>query len=175
MKRMPFNSYELSQLSILVVESHPLMRRLMKEVLEALGAGTVLQTQNTEEAWRYFGENQVDLVVTDWGPTTNTINFINALRSRRRSRDPFVPIIVVTAFTDIKHLRIAQDAGMTEFISRPVTATLVYGRICAVIENQRDFVSTKDFFGPDRRSPRALPYKGTDRRFRIFTVNHFPT
>jgi two-component system chemotaxis response regulator CheY len=61
----------------------------------------------------------------------------------------------------------ARDAGITEFLAKPVSATLIYRRIAAMVENPRDFVETGSFFGPDRRRRAAGP-KGAERRKQVF-------
>lgn len=164
MKRMPFKSYDLKNVTMLVIEKHPLMRQLMKEVLAELGVGTVLETSDTTKALLFFQDHTVDIIVSDWCPSLDTLGFIRAVRNQKTSPNPFVPVIVVTAFTEVGHMRQAQDAGMTEFLARPVSARLVYGRICSLIEKDRTFVNAGDFFGPDRRGLSIKPYQGAERR-----------
>jgi hypothetical protein len=62
---------------------------------------------------------------------------------------------------------LARDAGITEFLAKPVSATLIYRRIAAMVENPRDFVETSSFFGPDRRR-RAIGPTGSERRKQVF-------
>jgi DNA-binding response OmpR family regulator len=45
----------------------------------------------------------------------------------------------------------ARDAGVTEFVAKPLTAKAVLERIQAVIYRPRPFVRTPNYFGPDRR------------------------
>jgi len=52
---------------------------------------------------------------------------------------------------------------VTEFLAKPYTATLIYRRICALVESPRDFVEAKGYFGPDRRR-RMLGPNGPERR-----------
>jgi hypothetical protein len=58
----------------------------------------------------------------------------------------------------------ARDAGVTEFVAKPVTAKAVLERIHAVIYRPRPFVRTKDYFGPDRRRKDDPGYEGPWRR-----------
>ena len=74
-----------------------------------------------------------------------------------------MPIVVVTANTEIRHVCHARDHGMTEYLAKPISATLIYQRICTVIERHRDFIKNRDFFGPDRRR-RDGKWTGADRR-----------
>ncbi len=54
-------------------------------------------------------------------------------------------------------------AGTTEFLIKPVTPTRLYNRIAAVIEDNRCYVRSEGFFGPDRRRA-DRPFTGPERR-----------
>ncbi len=58
----------------------------------------------------------------------------------------------------------ARDAGVTEFVVKPVTARAVLDRINAVILRPRHFVRTSEYFGPDRRRRQDPAYQGPWRR-----------
>ena len=69
----------------------------------------------------------------------------------------------VTGFLNM--LVAARDAGITEFLAKPVSSKALYQRIVSVIANPRPFIKTKTYFGPDRRrniNPGA--YTGPERR-----------
>jgi DNA-binding transcriptional ArsR family regulator len=58
----------------------------------------------------------------------------------------------------------ARDVGVTEFLSKPVTARGVIERITRVVEHPRPFVKTTSYFGPDRRRRDDPNYPGPYRR-----------
>ena len=45
-----------------------------------------------------------------------------------------------------------------------MSATSLYRRIQNIVENPRDFIQTKTYFGPDRRRFTNGSYSGEDRR-----------
>ncbi|NQV56526.1 MAG: response regulator [Rhodospirillales bacterium] len=156
-------NYNLTKLNILVVERHKLMRRLMRDVIRALGVDHVRvvneqQLLNNEDA-----DFKPDLIFTDWSPEVNGIELLRSIRDDKSEIDRFIPIVVVTAFTELSQVCEARDAGVTEFLAKPVSSDMIYRRICALVERPRDFITTKDFFGPDRRR-RAMEFQGDDRR-----------
>jgi two-component system chemotaxis response regulator CheY len=85
------------------------------------------------------------------------------IRQEKQSKNPFVAIIVVTANTEIRHVMTTRDAGMTEFLAKPISAGMIYSRICSIIGRQRLFIRRQDFFGPDRRR-RRMGLSGPERR-----------
>src|SRR2546423_87136 len=85
------------------------------------------------------------------------------IRSSPDSPDPFAPIVMLSGHTEKARVMQARDAGITEFMAKPVSARSLYARIVSIIENPRPFVRTKDYFGPDRRR-QMLPFEGPERR-----------
>ena len=156
-------SFDVSKLNILVLEKHLLVRRLLTDVFSEFGIATVFSTAEPGEAYQYYTENEPDIVLCDWTPDLNGIEFIRRIRLDDESVNPYVPIVVVTANTELRHVCIARDNGMTEFLAKPVSAKTIYSRLCSVIENPRPFIRVNDFFGPDRRR-RNFAFNGEDRR-----------
>ncbi len=58
----------------------------------------------------------------------------------------------------------ARDAGVTEFLTKPISPKALYQRIVSVVTNPRPFIKTKTYFGPDRRRHASLNYAGPERR-----------
>src|SRR6185503_19347376 len=57
-----------------------------------------------------------------------------------------------------------RDAGVTEFLAKPISAKALYQRIINVVANPRPFIKTKTYFGPDRRRNTTSNYIGPERR-----------
>ena len=159
-------AYNLSDLTILVLEKHLLIRQLLTEVFEEFGVATELSTGDPEVAFDMFMTNPVDLVLSDWTPDLDGMAFLTRLRHDRVSPDSFVPVIICTAHTEMRYVCEARDLGMTESLAKPVTAKTIYSRICAIIENHRPFIRVGNFFGPDRRRLSDGMYGSDDRRKR---------
>src|SRR5665811_296827 len=74
------------------------------------------------------------------------------------------PDIVLTGHSEKKRVVSARDAGVTEFLAKPISAKGLYQRIVNVVANPRPFIKTKTYFGPDRRRNVNPNYVGTERR-----------
>jgi DNA-binding response OmpR family regulator len=86
------------------------------------------------------------------------------VRTSNDCPNPYVSIIMVTGYTQLEHVHLARDAGVTEFLAKPISANSVLARMTAVIENPRAFVRTPDYFGPCRRRRHDKDYTGPERR-----------
>jgi two-component system chemotaxis response regulator CheY len=58
----------------------------------------------------------------------------------------------------------ARDAGVTEFLTKPLTARGVVERLHQAIDNKRPFIRSSSYFGPDRRRRTDANYDGPWRR-----------
>ena len=92
------------------------------------------------------------------------LQFVRMVRNERRSPAPYVPIIMVTGFTDKQRVEEARDAGVSEFLAKPVTIEALNARIETIINRPRPFIRTGEFFGPDRRRREIAPPAEGDRR-----------
>ena len=63
-----------------------------------------------------------------------------------------------------RRVTLARDAGVTEFLAKPISAKGLYQRVLNVVANPRPFIKTKNYFGPDRRRNTATTYIGEERR-----------
>ncbi len=159
--------YDLTKLSILVLEKHLLIRNLLTEVFNEFGVATVFSTPVPEIAFDIFMTNPVDIVICDWTSDLDGMSFLKRLRLDPESHNPFIPLIVCTANTKKSHVSTARDSGMTNFLTKPVEAKTIYLGICAVIEDHRPFIRTGSFFGPQRRCKQIEPYTGVERRISL--------
>jgi len=106
-----------------------------------------------------------DVILLDWMMDGMTgLDFVKMVRTSSASANPFVPIIMLTGYTQVDHVRAARDAGVNEFLAKPVSVKAVMTRLTAVIEHPRSYVRTKVYFGPCRRRRGHEEYRGPERR-----------
>ncbi len=141
------------------------MLQLLKTVLQSFGVGTVITSLNGEEAFEQLCRTNPDLVITDWMMSPcDGISLARKIRNEQDSPNQFVPIILMTGFSQERRVINARDTGITEFLVKPFNARDLYKRLYQIIEKPRQFVRCEDFFGPDRRRKRGDQYSGEKRR-----------
>jgi FixJ family two-component response regulator len=74
------------------------------------------------------------------------------------------PVIMVTGHSTLARVHEARDAGVNEFLAKPLTARGVIERLHQAIEHPRPYVRSADYFGPDRRRRNDPNFKGPWRR-----------
>jgi two-component system chemotaxis response regulator CheY len=152
-------------LKILLVDDNPHMRTLLSEILRAIGVRQICEANDGAEALQVMRSHAVDIVMTDLAmQPLDGIDFVRLLRNAPDSPNPMAPVIMITGHSTMKRVNEARDVGITEFLSKPVTARGVLERITRVVECPRAFVRTEDYFGPDRRRRNDPGYDGPRRR-----------
>jgi CheY-like chemotaxis protein len=107
-----------------------------------------------------------DLALVDFKmEPMNGVQFTRIIRTAPDSKNPFLPIIMMTGHSAVAKVKAARDAGVTEFIAKPLSATTLLNRLNAVLYKPRAFVRTQTYFGPDRRRRAEPTYQGPWRRF----------
>ena len=82
----------------------------------------------------------------------------------QKSEIRFTPFIMVTSQTRLQNVILARNLGINEFVAKPFSANSLIMRIKEVIERPRMFVSSRKYFGPDRRRRAKPTEEGGDRR-----------
>jgi CheY-like chemotaxis protein len=160
---MPY--YDLSKLSILVVDDSPFMTKLLRTILRGLGVGQVEQCLDSRCALDAIREHLPDLIFMDAEmPGLDGLALVRLIRQSDDSPNPYVPVIMVSGNTKKRDVIAARDAGATEFLAKPVSGKSVYARIATCIDSPRPFVRTATYNGPDRRRHIEQAYNGPERR-----------
>lgn len=157
--------YSFENISVLIVEDNQPMAAVARSILETFGVETIHIARHGEEGFSIFCKNNPDIVLADWMmKPMDGISLTQRIRNEARSPNPFVPIILMTGFSEKSRVLEARDAGVTEFLVKPFQAKDLYKRIAQVIERPRQFVRTQEFFGPDRRRKDEDQFAGPWRR-----------
>jgi two-component system chemotaxis response regulator CheY len=154
------SGYRFDRLKILVVDDNAHMRKLVTTILQAFGVIQIHEADGGEHAWTALRETNPDVIVLDWVMEgINGLDLMQMIRTNPAAPNPFVPVIMLTGHTSIEHVIQARDAGVNEFIAKPVSVKTMMSRLVSVIEHPRPYVRTNGYFGPCRRRRGAEEYR----------------
>jgi CheY-like chemotaxis protein len=160
MYRIDFN-----RLRFLVIDDNAHMRRILRTLLHGFGAREVYEAEDGASGLESFTHFMPDIVIADWVmPIFDGLELTQMIRQPGANANPYVPIIMLTGHSDKTRVMVARDAGVTEFLAKPISAKSLYERILNVVAKPRPFVKTKTYFGPDRRRGVNPSYSGLERR-----------
>ena len=155
----------LAALQVLLVDDNQHMRAITSAVLQSAGIRKVREATDGAAALEVLREHSVDLVIVDFNMfPLDGVEFTRLVRNSPDSDNPYLPIIMMTGHSEKSRVYEARDAGVTEFVVKPITAKAILDRIQAVIFKPRPYVKTDGYFGPDRRRMSGADYTGPRRR-----------
>ncbi len=161
--RNPAVRYDL--LKILLVDDNHYMRILLAEILRAIGVNRIYEASDGAEGLQMMRDVAIDVVMTDLSmEPLDGIDFVRLLRNSPDSPNQTAPVIMITGHSTLARVHEARDAGVNEFMAKPLNARAVIERLHQVMENPRPFVRGSDYFGPDRRRRADPNYAGPRRR-----------
>jgi two-component system, chemotaxis family, chemotaxis protein CheY len=155
----------LSDVHVLLVDDNDQMRLLVRCLLRAGGLTNISDARNVAQAFETMRERSVDLIIVDWMmQPVDGLAFTRMMRWDRASPDPYMPILMLTAHTEISRVAAARDAGVTGFIKKPISTRLLFDRVASALTDTRMFIRSDEFCGPDRRRGVISGYAGPFRR-----------
>ncbi len=155
----------LAALQILLIDDNPHMRAIASAVLKSAGIRKVVEAGDGGTGLQMLRDHAIDLAIVDYNMfPLDGVEFTRLVRNSPDSANPYLPIIMMTGHSAKKRVYEARDAGVTEFLAKPITAKGVLDRIQSVIWKPRPFVKTDGYFGPDRRRVSPPGFRGPFRR-----------
>jgi two-component system, chemotaxis family, chemotaxis protein CheY len=167
-KIIPVSSY-LLRVSLLVVDPNPFMRSIICSVLRLFGAHKIHEAADGSTASDEMKLFAPELIITEYAMApVSGVKFVQGIRTGKISNNPTVPIIMATAYSEVKNVVAARDAGVNDFLFKPLSAHSLMKHVLNVVEKPRPFVQADTYFGPDRRRAQK-PLPGPERRIQAPT------
>ncbi len=155
-----------SSVSILLLEDNPQMRTLLTVILDGFGFKNVQGASTIADAISRCRQRQYDLILVDQllNNGVSGLDFVRWMRMSPDSNHSTVPVIAVSSFSERCRILEAINAGVDEFLVKPLTPKDLALRITAITRKRRPYVRTAEYFGPCRRRHPNAYYKGPQRR-----------
>lgn len=149
---------------VVVFDTNVSSRHFVCSLLNTVGCADVVGTGTPEETFAALEAEKTHVLIVDFKTQPQDApEFVTALRHSNLGRIVYIPVIVIAARADRVAVSRARNAGINEFMAKPISASSLEARLLAVLDAPRPFVRTADYFGPDRRR-RKMDFAGPDRR-----------
>ena len=157
--------FNYRDIKILIIDDSRHMRLIIRSILQQIGCVDIQEASDGALAFKEMQSFPCNLIIVDWFmEPLDGLDFVRLVRTAKDSRDPYVPIIMLSAYTEYRRVCEARDAGVNEFLAKPVSTELLANRISAIFKNSRDFVRMKKYVGPCRRRNDWGPPRGMKER-----------
>ena len=162
---MSSSSKLFENLKVLIIEDKDHMRALLRRLLNHIGVRVMQEAPDGVAALDMLPTIECDLILSDLSMAPmDGLEFTRKVRGSANQKTSGLPIIMISGYTEKAKVEAARDAGVTEFLAKPVTPHSLISRITDIMERPRAFVRTTTYSGPDRRRRQSGNYVGPGRR-----------
>jgi len=148
----------LQKLHVLIIDDNKFSRSLLVTQLASYGIRLVHECGDGVEGLKVLQREPIDMVLLDYEMTPlNGAEFSRLVRRDSSITNPEIPIIMISGYSDLGHVREARKAGVNEFLGKPVAADALYKRIEHTLLHPRPFIRTEKYVGPAPREERPPP------------------
>jgi len=138
---------------------------IMCEMFAGFGVHTPRRCLSGAEARTSVQERILNLVVVDSALADQEgYEFISWLRRCDIAPNCYAPVILITGHTKPSQIFRGRDAGASFVVRKPVAPLVMMQRIIWLLNDQRKFVTSPGYCGPDRRVKAIGPPVGTKGR-----------
>ena len=124
---------KFADIRVLVIDDEEYMLTLMDIMLHGLGIRNILRAQDGYSAFEMLEklDYQVpDLIICDLKmPRMDGFGFVQRLRANEKRHLARLPVIFLTANSDVTAVRKGLQLGISGFLAKPVSARLLESRI----------------------------------------------
>jgi CheY-like chemotaxis protein len=156
---------DLKRLKVLIIDPNAFMRGVLADSLRRLQVTQINASANAAEATVLGRTLKPDLIFVDWDAgRTSGLQFTRDLRRGETGLPRETPIVLLSNSIDHEQLMAARQAGINEFLLKPVSAQGVLSRVEEIVLRPRRFILSRTYIGPCRRRKDDPDFAGPWRR-----------
>lgn len=154
-----------SKINALIVDSDHYSTGILCQILRGFGLSQCRVVDTIAQAREILSKGNIDLVICEASmPDEQPGEFIRWLRRLPQGPTKYTPIVMLTGYTQMSNVVGARDAGVNSVVRKPVSPKTLFDHIARAAAQERNFVETDHFIGPDRRFKFTGPPEGVGRR-----------
>lgn len=158
------STIDFSNLRVLVIENHELMRRLLREMLRGFGVQDMRFAKDVPSAIEFVYAEHIDVIILDFFlGELDGADFAKHIRHDENCRNRATPILLITGMPDHHKVMKVLDAGINGMLAKPIAPTELYKRIHALLAHPRPFVISNNYVGPMRERKKPAVSKRPNR------------
>ena len=127
-----------NEIKFLIVDDFEMLRSVIRTELNAMGFTKTLEAPNGVKALALLeashnSKEPVNVIFCDWNmPEMNGVELLAKMKADARFKS--IPFIMVTAEGEMKSVISAVEAGVTEYIVKPIAKDLLRKKILRVLD-----------------------------------------
>jgi CheY-like chemotaxis protein len=156
----------LSKATVLLLQNNQTELDILGQVFIGFGVKAIRKCLELSQAEDCIKSGIVfDLIVVDCDmPGLAGFDFITRLRRLEDSDNRIAPMMLVSGHTVPSSITRARDCGANFVVAKPITPKVMFDRVMWLAREEKQFVVTDAYAGPDRRHKTFGPPPGTKGR-----------
>jgi two-component system chemotaxis response regulator CheY len=138
---------DFNLLRFLLIDDSAHMRSVVRALLQGFGAREIYEADDGATGLEACIHFMPDIVLTDWVmPNLDGLELTRVIRQPGINADPNVPIIMLSGYAEQARIDKAHDAGVSQFLTKPISAQALYSAILSVVANPSAFPRDRELF-----------------------------
>ncbi len=140
-----------SGLTFLIADGADNFRKIAAGILRDFGATDIVESRDGDDVLARLGRSQIDMLLCDVAlPGINGLKLTKKIRSDENPHR-YIPIVILGSHTQQGMVEKARDFGANMVVAKPISPQSLYSRLLWAAENERAFIESANYCGPDRR------------------------
>lgn len=136
----------------LIVDRDSYSQSLTRQILRGFGVGACHDSASAAQAQEFLLNAPVDLCLVDADlPDMTGFDFVRWMRRREETTIRFMPILILSGYTQQRNVLASRDCGANGVVARPFSPRTLYDHIAWAAASKRPYLESARYFGPDRR------------------------
>ncbi|MGS2742063.1 chemotaxis response regulator CheY [Halomonas sp. LS-001] len=120
-------------MSFLVVDDFPTMRRIVRSLLKELGFTNVEEAEDGQDALNKLRAGKFEFIVSDWNmPNLDGLEMLKEIRQDDALKE--LPVLMVTAEAKKENIIAAAQAGANGYVVKPFTAATLEEKLNKIFD-----------------------------------------
>ena len=148
----PSDRVNLEHISVLLIDDNLQALDILSSVVQGFGVKEQIRSSSAVEATDVIRKRLVDLVLVDCAmPEMDGYDFIRWLRREAPTQARQTPVIMLTGHAAASKVHKSRDCGASFVVTKPLTPAVLLQRIVWLSTDEREFIQSETYVGPDRR------------------------
>lgn len=152
----------LSETAVLLIDDNPQSLDILSSIVQGFGVREQIRAMSAQTAKDILSRRSVDLILVDCGAMGDMDGYDFVRWLRRENPEPLcmTPAVMLTGHATQAQVAKSRDCGASFIVAKPLTPAVLLQRLLWLAADQRVFVQSAGYVGPDRRVRNAGPPLG---------------
>ncbi|MBX9460989.1 MAG: response regulator [Brevundimonas sp.] len=142
----------LGHVAVLLIDDNLQALDILSSVIQGFGVKEQIRCSSAVEAAEVLRRRQVDLILVDCAmPEMDGYDFTRWLRREAPAAARQTPVVMLTGHAAASRVQKSRDCGASFVVTKPLTPTVLLQRIVWLSTDEREFIQSESYVGPDRR------------------------